>query len=97
MLCSLHGFGIISNPPEVGFQMTSTYHKIIEQNKILSNIKLSDLIKPNLPIKIYYHIGTHTFLWDIEGRGTPTLPQKIAVDHMGVDRSSVYSLSPEAT
>lgn len=93
MLCSLHGFGIISNPPEVGFQMTSTYHKIIEQNKILSNIKLSDLIKPNLPIKIYYHIGTHTFLWDIEGRGTPTLPQEIAVDHMGVDRSSVYSLN----
>lgn len=98
MLRSLRGFGIISgNPPEVGFQMTATYRKIIEHNKKLSNIKLSDLIKTNLPIKIYYHIGTHTFLWDAEGHGTLTLPQGIAVDHMDVDWSSVYSLSPEAT
>lgn len=59
--------------------MTAIYHKIIE-HKILSNVKLSDLFKPNLPIKIHHHIGTYTLFWD-RGR---LLPQPL---HRGLQWS----------
>lgn len=61
--------------------MTAIYHKIIE-HKMLSNVKLSDLIKPKLPSKIPHHIDTHTLLWD---RGGHSTPQAVAMVCMGVN------------
>lgn len=62
--------------------MTAIDHKIIEHNETLSNIKLSDFLKPNLPVKIQYHIDRYTFLWDGRGHSTPTFLQEVVMIHI---------------
>ena len=70
--------------------MTVIDHKIIKHDKTLSNIKLSDLLKPNLPMKIHQHLDIYTFFWDGGVHSNPTLTQGIVMVHM--DQSSGCSL-----
>lgn len=62
--------------------MTAIDHNIIEHDKTLSNIKLSDLLKPNLLMKIHHHIDIYTFLWDGGVHSTPTFTQGIVMVHI---------------
>lgn len=72
-ICSMVLVSPVETHQRQAFQMTVIDHKIIEHDKTLSNIKLSDLLKPNLPMSIHQHQDIYTLLWDGGVHSSPPL------------------------